>query len=144
MNIGFIFSIIASITWGLAYALDQKVLEKITPISLISISYFVCFFLTLPFLFSDKKNIGSLVALDKKEAIIFFLAILLTFVANYFILAGIKMLDASTASVIEISYPIFVILFSIIIFRTMPNYLFFVGSSIAVFGIYIIMKSTNY
>lgn len=146
MNFGFIFAALASIAWGLAYTLDQKILEKLPPIVLISLSYLVCFILTIPFLFYENKNFSDFSyfsSIDKKMIITFLISVLLTFSANYFILAGIKELNASTASIVEITYPVFVIIFSFIIFRTVPNYLFLIGTVIVLFGISMIIKSTN-
>jgi drug/metabolite transporter (DMT)-like permease len=143
MNFGYVFAFLAAITWGITYTLDQKILEKVSPLTLNSMYYFVSFMLTLPFLVYKKKEL-SIVFTNDKRFIYFLLAnFTLAFLANYFITSGIKNLDASTASIIEITYPIFVIIFSIFVFKTMPNYLFFIGSAIVLLGIVLIIKSTN-
>lgn len=143
MKSGFIFALLASVTWGLAYTLDQKVLERLSPLTLISFSYLMCFLLTVPFLFFEDKSFSNLLSIDRKTLFVFLISITLTFAANYFILVGIKDLDASTASVVEITYPIFVILFSFLIFRTIPNYIFLVGTTIVILGVGLIVRSGN-
>ena len=58
-------------------------------------------------------------------------SIVLAAVANFLIFSGIKMVGASSASIIEIMYPFFVVLFSFIFFRTTPSTYFIIGAILA-------------
>jgi drug/metabolite transporter (DMT)-like permease len=49
-------------------------------------------------------------------------------IANVLIFSGIRLLGAGTASVFEISYPLFVVVFSSVFLRTRPNLPFLVGA----------------
>ncbi|MBU0721939.1 DMT family transporter [Patescibacteria group bacterium] len=69
-----------------------------------------------------------------------FISIILGTLANFFIFSGIKRLDASTASIVEISYPFFIVLFSYVLFRSTPNIYFFIGGILVFIGSVIIIK----
>ncbi len=56
------------------------------------------------------------------------------------VFSGIKNLNASIVSMIEIVYPFFVVLFSYFIFRSTPNVYFFVGGFLVFVGSMIIIK----
>lgn len=140
MEIGFIYAIGAAITWGLVYAIDQKILSNITPISLLFINSIITAIIMLPFLFFSNNSVKQFLALDRFNLFLVIFEVLLVMLANFLIFSGIKHLDASTASIIEIAYPFFVVLFSYIIFRSTPNIYFFIGGILVFVGCVIIIK----
>jgi drug/metabolite transporter (DMT)-like permease len=71
-----------------------------------------------PVLFFKKEFLQELTQIDKKTFALILITVLLTILADILILSGVKYLNASTASLIEISYPFFVVLFSFFAFRT--------------------------
>ncbi len=140
MEIGFIYAIGAAITWGLVYAIDQKILSNITPISLLFINSIITAIIMLPFLFFSNNSVKQFLALDRANLSLVIFEALLVMLANFLIFSGIKNLDASTASIIEIAYPFFVVLFSYIIFRSTPNIYFFLGGALVFLGSVVIIK----
>jgi len=140
METGFIYAIGAAITWGLVYTIDQKILSSITPMTLLFISSIGAMLITLPFIFFDNGSIKTLLASGKNNLLLIFISVVLGTLASFLILSGIKKLDASTVSIIEIAYPFFVVLFSYIVFRSTPNVYFFLGGILVFIGSVIIIK----
>lgn len=140
MEIGFIYAIGAAVTWGLVYAIDQKVLVNIAPATLVFINSIITAIIMLPFLFFSNGSIREVFVSGKTNWILVIVSIVLATLANFLIFSGIKNLDASTASIIETSYPFFVILFSYLIFRSTPNLYFFLGGLLIFAGCVVIIK----
>ncbi len=57
MNIGFIYAIGAAVTWGLVYAIDQKILEGTSPVTLVFVDAVIAMIIILPFVFFDNGSI---------------------------------------------------------------------------------------
>src|SRR3989344_9414603 len=121
MDIGFLYAIGAAITWGLVYAIDQKILSGVSPLTLLFVDSILAAIIMLPFVFFDHGSIKNLLSASKTTWSLIIISIALATLANFLIFSGIKNLDASTASIIEITYPFFVVLFSYILFRSTPN-----------------------
>ena len=140
MESGFIYAIGAAITWGLVYAIDQKILSNMTPMTFLFIASVATTILILPFMFLSGGSIKDVFVSDKTNWPLIILSVALAALANFLIFSGIKNLDASTASIIEIAYPFFVVLFSYILFRSTPNMYFFIGGVLVFIGSIIIIK----
>lgn len=95
---------------------------------------------TLPIILFRAESIKTVLNSDKTALALIVISTILAIVANFFIFSSIKLLDASTASILEISYPFFVILFTMLFFRTVPNLYFFLGAVLIFFGSLIIIK----
>ena len=139
METGFIFAIGAAITWGLVYTIDQKILSHITPLTFLFIGSIITPILLLPFILRNGTLKNALSAGMENSSLII-VSVVLALLADFFILSGIKNLNASTASIIEISYPFFVVFFSYVLFRSMPNVFFLIGGILIFLGSVIIIK----
>ena len=126
---GFLYAIAAAVTWGAVYTIDQKVLHNLSPLALLFLSSVIsaCIILPLVWYFEDGNFVKEIVAAGKTNAFLIILSIALAMCANFLIFSGIKILGASNASIIEISYPFFVTLFSMIAFRAAPSLAFYIG-----------------
>lgn len=140
MNPAYLFPILASMTWGMVYTLDQKILKTTSPVVLLAIDALLTFLIFLPILISQRGELKELALMDRKGFLLIILVTLLTIAADFLILFGVKHLDASIASIIEISYPFFVVLFSFFLFRTSLSIPFFVGAACIFLGTAIIIK----
>lgn len=141
MEIGFVYAIGAAIVWGLVYTIDQKILTQISPLMLILVNSLISLIIALPFvLFDQASGFKSLAQVSKMSWLLIIGTAGLATLASYYIFSSIKHLDASAASIIEISYPFFVVLFSFIVFRTTPNLAFFLGAGLVFIGSFIIVK----
>ena len=140
MEIGFVYAIGAAITWGLVYAIDQKILSSISPMTLLFINSVITAIIMLPFIFFSNGSIKDVFVSGKTSLLLIFISVILVTLANFLILSGVKNLGASTASIIEIAYPFFVVLFSFLLFRSTPNIYFFIGGAFLFVGSVIIIK----
>ena len=140
MNLGFICAVGASIIWGLVYTIDQKVLSNISPINLLFIDSLLTAIIMLPFVFFNNDSIKTVLSSGKSTLLLIVISVLLAGLANFLIFSGIKGLNASNASMIEIAYPFFVVLFSYIFFRSTPNIYFFAGGVLIFIGSIIIIR----
>lgn len=142
-NAGLIYAVAAALTWGLVYTLDQRVLKETSPFTLVFITAVITAIILLPMAFFQRESILSLSGVSGKMWGLLFLSLILGILANFFIFSSIKILDASTASIFEIAYPFFVVLFSFLIYRTVPNIYFFIGAFLIFVGAAIIIATSS-
>ena len=139
-SLGFVYAIGAALTWGLVYALDQKILSGSSPMAYLFINSLLTAIILLPFLIFDSAPIKSILASDKTIVWLIVASVILAALANFLIFSSIKMLGADDASIIEIAYPFFVVFFSFLIFRSEPNIYFFFGGALIFIGSIVIIK----
>lgn len=134
MSSGFIYAIGAAVTWGLVYTIDQKILSNTSPIALLFLDSIITAIIILPFIFFNHDSVKTLLSSGKSNITLIVLSIVFALLANFFIFSAIKNIGASSASIIEIAYPFFVVLFSIIFFRIAPSLPFFLGGLLIFIG----------
>ncbi|MFH0712909.1 MAG: DMT family transporter [Candidatus Jorgensenbacteria bacterium] len=140
METGFIYAIGAAVLWGFIYTIDQKVLSDVAPMTLLFIHAIVATIIVLPLIFFSNGLTNNILAVGKTNWLLIIFTVALATLANFFILSSIRGLNASIASIIEISYPFFVVLFSYILFRSTPNIYFFIGGILVFLGSFIIIR----
>lgn len=117
-----IFALSASVVWGLYYAVIEESAKKISTLGFMAMSttlwtillLLIAVFARVPL----KTDIATLVA-DQRLLFWFILAIVLGVVAQYLIISSVQMGNATVTSLVEITYPMFVALFSWAIFGRM-------------------------
>lgn len=139
-NIGFIYAIAAAVVWGLAYAIDEKILHSVSPLTLLFINSLLATLVLLPFVLMDNGPIKKVITSGRNGLLIILAAFVLLTLGNFLIYSGINNLGASTASIIEISYPVFVVAFSFLLFRNVPNIYFLLGAVLIFIGSFTIIK----
>lgn len=137
--LGFVYSISAAITWGLAYTIDQKILVHSSPSLLLFCNAILTLLITLPIVIFN-GDLRSGLQLEKETIYLIIYAQLFTLLGSLFILSGIKILGASLASIFEIMYPLFVIIFSYLVFGGTFNAYFWIGSSFLFLGSLILIR----
>lgn len=140
MNRAYLYPFLASITWGMIYSLDQRILQRVSPTLVIFINTGIVMMAFLPVVLFEKETMTQLLRVDKRTLCIIFVTAMLSIAANWFILKGIKDLDASIASMIEISYPIFVAIFSFLFFRTAISPATILGGALILVGSMIVIR----
>lgn len=120
-NLWLIYALSASVLWGVGYALSERILKDtaITPAFLMTITEVI----TLPlyigltlYLTQMKPGIDAL--LSSKLILAMVVIHALTIVGgNFLILNAIVEKNATLATLIEISYPLFVAIFAFILFK---------------------------
>ena len=124
---GLLYAIGAAITWGVVYTIDQRVLKGASPFALLFVDALLTTLLLLPIVLLDRASLGSLNHTSIKVWLLIIASLVLAALANFFIYSSIRILGASSASVFEISYPFFVVLFSYLAFGSELNLYFLIG-----------------
>ena len=111
---GFVLAVVAAVLWGLTYCLDERVLAGMSVFKLYFLHSLVGAAVAATVLLATGHPPASLIRVDASEAGLPLLAITLVTAtaAAFAILSSIQMLGASKSSVLEISYPLFVAIFS--------------------------------
>lgn len=138
MNIGFIYAFGTAIIWGLTYTIEQKMLTVLSPTMILFANSVIASLIMLPFIFFGDSSVKAFVIYSKANFVIVALSIILPIIANILLLTSIKSLGASTASIIEIAYPFFVVIFSLIFFKVAPSFSFYIGGLLIFAGASII------
>jgi drug/metabolite transporter (DMT)-like permease len=138
MNAGLLYGIGAAVTWGVVYTLDQKILTTTSPMTLLFINSVITAIVMPPVIFIEHDSIKELFSTGKANLVLVGISILLAALANFFIFASIKSIGASSASIIEIAYPLFVVIISFIVFRTLPSIPVLIGGTFIFIGAAII------
>lgn len=141
LNAGHGLALLAAVLWGLTYCLDERVLAGISVFQL----YFLhCLCGTLVaggILLAQGTPLSGLVRFDTARVSIALVGVTLVTAttAALAILGSIRLLGANTSAVLEISYPLFVALFSALFFKgqippavILGGGLIFLGSAIIV------------
>jgi drug/metabolite transporter (DMT)-like permease len=127
MTTGLLYAFGAAITWGFVYTIDQKILMNVSPLPLLFIDAVITLIIMLPFAVYQRAEIRAALSSGWNNVGLMVLAVALAVIASYLIYCGIQLLGAPTASVIEIAYPFFVVLFTLIFFRTAPSMYVYIG-----------------
>ena len=115
----FLYSIAASLLWGLDYALAEKLLKTVGFPTVLAVEFFAGFITMVGFSFASgtyKLEIPKLFA-SLETGIVSIAMIAVFVVAHVFIVISIGSRNATLASLIEMSYPVFVAGFSWIMFK---------------------------
>ena len=136
---GLLYAIGAAVTWGVVYTIDQRVLRGASPFALLFIDSILTALLLLPIVFFEKNSLTSITSSSVRIWLLIVASLILAALANYFIFSAIKILGASTASIFEIAYPFFVILFTSVIFQKAPNVYSLLGAVLIFAGAAVII-----
>lgn len=138
---GLTLAIVAAASWGAVYAVYEKVLKGLSPLTAMLItSCSSVIILSLIFLARGLSPLTELRAhMGLSVALVF--AVFVGTLAQWAILSSIKELGAATASVIEICYPLFTIIFLALFFRQSFSWHFLLGSLLVFLGILIVITA---
>ena len=132
-KIGSILALSAALMWGIAYSIDQKILTKVSPLSILAVSSLVAVIIVVPFFFASPDMRKELFSLNKETVLLTALSMIIGIIGNILILNSIKRIGATEASMLEITYPFFITLFSIVLFKQ-PLTLPFIAGSLLIFA----------
>ena len=118
VNMWFTFAIIAAILWGFNYALAEKILKSISPTTLLALEMIIgaVLFTCISFFTTMKKDIEILTA-DSSLLLLTIAEIAIVLIASYFITTSINLKNATIAGIVELTYPIFTIIFTWFLFN---------------------------
>lgn len=135
-----LFAISASLFWGLTYVFNEQIYKKISIFSSLGITFFIVSIITLIFAFASgnlKTDITTLIS-SKRLLWYFVGGVTSLLIAEIFIGFSIVAKSATLAGLIEISYPVFIVLFSYLLFKETINISTFIGGAVVFIGIFII------
>lgn len=135
-----LYSILAALFWGILYVLKEKIYGEISIYTSIAISTFFVFLVTFIVTLSSGTLKADLVHIVSSRTLFWYVlagvGILLS--AEIFIASSIVAKNATLAGLIEISYPIFIALFSYIFFKQGIAWQTILGGLIIFIGIAVI------
>jgi len=137
---GFFFAVAAAITWGLVYTLDQRILDRFSPVSLLFVNSLLSLLLTAPLLLWRNGEFGGLLTTAREHYRLVAGSLVLGMIANFFIYSAIQQLGASVASIFEITYPFFVVAFGAMFWRQEVTIPFIVGAFLILGGVVLIVR----
>jgi drug/metabolite transporter (DMT)-like permease len=116
---GYVLAVMASVLWGLTYCLDERVLASLSVFKLYFLHCLCGVLVSAAILLAQGHTPGSLIRFDTKAVSLPLVGLTLVTAtaAALCILGSIKILGADTSAVLEISYPLFVALFSVLLFQ---------------------------
>ena len=114
-----VYALMASITWGLNYALDEKVFKShISPLTLLAGQAWVsALVFSILCYVSNFKTDFAVLTKNKTTLYIVIASFLTAMVGNYFIAISIQAKSATLAAFVEESYPLFTLLFTFLLFK---------------------------
>jgi drug/metabolite transporter (DMT)-like permease len=114
-----VYALLASMVWGLDYVLAGRLLqERIAPLTLLALQMLVggAVFLVTACFSTLKADLG-VISSNRSTLIATIGAIGAFAIGNFLIALSIQAKNATLAGLIEISYPIFIALFSLLLFK---------------------------
>lgn len=115
---GLCLAVLASVLWGLTYCLDEKVLSTLSVSKLYFLHCLCGAAVAGLMLLAQGHPPSSLVRIDASASLpLVALTLVTATAAALSILGSIQLLGANKSAVLEISYPLFVALFSTWLFR---------------------------
>ena len=135
-----LFAVGASLFWGLTYVFNERVYEKISVLTSLGITSLVVAIITilLSLIFGTLKSDVTLLMSSKPLLWYFICGIIALLVAEIFIGFSITAKSATLAGLVEISYPIFIALFSYFFFKQGVSIPTILGGVVIFIGIFII------
>ena len=141
VNPVFILAILASVLWGLTYCLDERVLSSLSVFKLYFLHCLCGVLVAGMILLAQGTSPAGLFTFDRARASLPLVGLTLVTAtaAALSILGSIQLLGASKSAVLEISYPLFVAMFSVLFFKgqlqlpvVVGGTFIFIGSAIIV------------
>jgi drug/metabolite transporter (DMT)-like permease len=135
-----ILSLLASFFWGLLYVLRGQIYSKISIYTSISISAFFVFVVALIISLSSGNFHKDIVAIASSKQLLLYVisAMAILLLAEIFIASSIVAKNATLAGLIEVSYPIFIALFSYILYKNQVSLQTIIGGACIFIGIFIV------
>ena len=138
---GYALAVSASVLWGLTYCLDERVLASLSVYKLYFLHCLCGLVVAGAILLFQGHAPTSLVRIDTAAVSLPLIGLTLVTAtaAALCILGSIQLLGADKSAVLEISYPLFVALFSVLLFRGQLQFEVVLGGTFIFIGAAIIV-----
>ncbi len=135
----FLPAFLAATLWGLSYTFMEQSLKTMSSAMYLFLSSLVYLLVFLPAFISERKVLAELSA-SPRNCVWILLSIATGLAANVLILFTIKLLGASKAAALEISYPFFTSLFMIVLFKEKFSLQLVFGGILIFLGTFVIVN----
>ena len=135
-----IFALGASVFWGLTYVFNEQVYKKISVLSSLAVASFFIFIITGIIAYFSGNLKSDLYQISQSKQLLWYVigGIVVLLVAEVFIGFSITAKSATLAGLIEISYPVFIALFSYLLYKNHVSTSTIIGGIIIFTGIFVI------
>lgn len=142
--LGYVLAVLAAVLWGLTYCLDERVLAGMSVTRLYFLHCLCGTVVAGGFLLARGHSPAALVRLDATTAgpALVALTLATATAAALCILGSIQLLGAHRSAVLEISYPLFVALFSTLFFQGRLEWPVVIGGGFILAGAAIIVLAS--
>jgi drug/metabolite transporter (DMT)-like permease len=138
----YLTALAAAVVWGIHYPLVDHALKKLSLPGVLLLTALPILLLSLLTLRHLQNDIGVLQAASWPERLLLLAPALTSLAGSVLLFAAIGSKNATLASLIEISYPAFVVLFAWLLFKEMHlNTSALLGSALVMSGVVLIASS---
>lgn len=143
MKLGHLFAVLASILWGASYAIEERVIETTTALTLVVVHAMLTVLTVGPVWvwLRRSEDTPHVVPTDPAWVRWCLAGFAVSLLANLCIYASIKHAGAEIAASLEISYPLFTILCVFLLFGRKPHPQVLLGAALIFAGSLLVMKS---
>lgn len=133
-----IYAVTASFFWGIMYYANSKIIKS-------GMTYSQILFFTLPlwvFLMFILKGDDELLNLEmaEKNKYFLFIFVISSILGNFLVFQSLKNADVVIISVLEMTYPIFILLIKFLFERERIEWSQVVGILVTIFGVFLVVK----
>lgn len=134
MNLGILFSILAAVSWGIVYVLEQKVLATMSVLRAFFYYSFLSLVVVMPVIYFFDREALTFIDFKRGPLKILIIAFIAGLCAEVLILSSVQRVGATLASLFEILYPLFTVFFAYHLLKQPVHWLTLVGGIIMVAG----------
>ena len=135
-----LFALGASLFWGIGYVLNEQIYKKISVSTYLALASFAVFIVTLLISYFSSNLQNDLATISSSKKLLFYIISGIVFLICAELCIGFSIVtkNATLSGLVEISYPIFIGLFSYLLFKQEISNSTIIGGIVIFLGIFII------
>jgi drug/metabolite transporter (DMT)-like permease len=136
-KLGMLVALAAAVSWGFVYATTQEIVDRLPPIATLAMIYWLGAIALLPVAIWHGPAIVADVVQNPGPTAMLLASVV---VAEFFIIWSIQLLGGVDAGLIEISYPVWTMLFLFLLKNERPTLHTVLGALLVMLGLGILAK----
>jgi drug/metabolite transporter (DMT)-like permease len=136
-KLGMLVALAAAVSWGFVYATTQEIVDRLPPIAALAMIYWLGAIALLPVAIWHGPAIVADVVQNPGPTTMLLASVV---VAEFFIIWSIQLLGGVDAGLIEISYPVWTMLFLFLLKNERPTLHTVLGALLVMLGLGILAK----
>ena len=133
-----ILPMISSILWGITYFIDERLLKVISSQTMMIFSAIASIIVIAICLGNPSQQLSDVKSMTLTQWAMLIVALVAANAANFATFNSIKQSSASYMSVIEITYPLVILLIASIFYHTCPSIKSITGAILIIIGVWIV------